>query len=101
VPSAAQLLSHILYLQDILGYGHLIPIFWTLCYEFQFYLAFVGMLVLGHLLIQRLGRRAGTAVLRRFRGVVHSLRLRRTTAGLPACTAASRWIDGTNSLPAS
>ena len=63
VPSAAEFLSHIIHLQDILGYGHLIPIFWTLCYEFQFYLAFVGMLVLGHLLIQRLGRRVGTAVL--------------------------------------
>ena len=60
VPSAAQLLSHIIYLQDI---RHLIPIFWTLCYEFQFYLAFVGILVLGHLLIRRLGPRAGTAVL--------------------------------------
>ncbi len=37
-PNVPQLLSHLVYLQDILGYGQLIPIFWTLCYEFQFYL---------------------------------------------------------------
>ncbi len=44
-PTWPQLLSHLAYLQDILGYGQLIPIFWTLCYEFQFYLVLVGVLV--------------------------------------------------------
>lgn len=63
VPSVPQLLAHVAYLQDILGYGHLIPIFWTLCYEFQFYLTFVGILVIGHLVAQWFDRRAATAVL--------------------------------------
>lgn len=63
VPSAAQLIAHLVYLQDILGYGHLIAIFWTLCYEFQFYLTFVGILVTGHLLTQWAGRRVATAAL--------------------------------------
>jgi peptidoglycan/LPS O-acetylase OafA/YrhL len=63
LPSKAQLLAHLVYLQDILGYGHLIPIFWTLCYEFQFYLTFVGVLVIGHFLADRFGRRAGTLCL--------------------------------------
>ena len=61
VPSVAQLAAHLVYLQDILGYGHLIAIFWTLCYEFQFYLTFVGILVTGHLLAQWAGRRVATA----------------------------------------
>jgi peptidoglycan/LPS O-acetylase OafA/YrhL len=63
LPSVPQLLSHTVYLQDILGYGHLIPIFWTLCYEFQFYLTFVGLLVVGNVLAQRLDRRLANAVL--------------------------------------
>lgn len=62
VPSVPQLLSHAVYLQDILGYGHLIPIFWTLCYEFQFYLTFVGILVVGHLAAHGGDRRVANGV---------------------------------------
>jgi peptidoglycan/LPS O-acetylase OafA/YrhL len=29
---------HLLYLQEILGYLHINPVFWTLCYEIQFYI---------------------------------------------------------------
>jgi peptidoglycan/LPS O-acetylase OafA/YrhL len=46
LPSGPQLLSHLFYLQDLLGYGNIIPIFWTLCYEIQFYAFFVGLIVL-------------------------------------------------------
>jgi peptidoglycan/LPS O-acetylase OafA/YrhL len=46
LPSLAQLFSHAVYLQEFLGYGHILPVFWTLCYEVQFYLAFVLSLVL-------------------------------------------------------
>ena len=63
VPSMQQLLAHAVYLQDILGYGHLIPIFWTLCYEFQFYLVFVGILVIGHQLAQWVDRRIANGLL--------------------------------------
>ena len=64
-PTVPQLLSHLVYLQDILGYGQLIPIFWTLCYEFQFYLALVGILVAGHLVAQWTSQRVtnGTLVI--------------------------------------
>jgi peptidoglycan/LPS O-acetylase OafA/YrhL len=37
-PSVPQTLAHLFYLQDILGYGNIVIIYWTLCYEIQFYL---------------------------------------------------------------
>jgi len=46
LPNAKQLIAHLFYLQELLGLGHLIPIFWTLCYEVQFYIVLVGSLVL-------------------------------------------------------
>lgn len=50
LPSWAQLLSHVFYLQDLLGYGNIVISFWTLCYEIQFYAFFVGLLVVRHYL---------------------------------------------------
>ncbi|WP_027516211.1 acyltransferase [Bradyrhizobium sp. WSM1417] len=44
--SAAQLLAHLFYLQDILGYHSLNTVFWTLCLEVQFYLLYVAMLLI-------------------------------------------------------
>lgn len=35
--SAGQFVAHLFYMQDILGYQHINPVFWTLCYEIQFY----------------------------------------------------------------
>ena len=49
-PSAAQIASHFVYLQDILGYGDIVAIFWTLCFEIQFYLFIVLILLLAQLL---------------------------------------------------
>lgn len=46
LPSAPQILSNAFYLQQYLGYDHILPVFWTLCYEVQFYLVFVLSLVL-------------------------------------------------------
>lgn len=57
LPSLNQILSHAVYLQGVLGYEHILPVFWTLCYEVQFYLVFVLALVL----IEKL-RRAGVSV---------------------------------------
>lgn len=37
-PSGAQLASHFLYLQNLLGLGDIVGPTWTLCLEFQFYL---------------------------------------------------------------
>lgn len=46
LPPLAGILSHAVYLQEFLGYQHILPVFWTLCYEVQFYLVFVLSLVL-------------------------------------------------------
>lgn len=37
-PSVEKIIAHIFYLQDILGYGNIAAVFWTLCIELQFYL---------------------------------------------------------------
>jgi peptidoglycan/LPS O-acetylase OafA/YrhL len=50
LPSGPQLLSHVFYLQDLLGYGNIVVSFWTLCYEIQFYGFFVGLIVVRHYL---------------------------------------------------
>lgn len=55
-PSGMQLLTHLLYLQDLAGYGQINVAFWTLCVEFQFYLSFAVLLGLAQALSRRLGR---------------------------------------------
>ncbi len=35
--SLEQVAAHLVYTQEILGYLHINPVFWTLCYEIQFY----------------------------------------------------------------
>lgn len=46
LPPLPDILSHAVYLQEFLGYRHILPVFWTLCYEVQFYLVFVLSLVM-------------------------------------------------------
>jgi len=41
---AAQVVAHLFYLQNILGYGDISAVFWTLCIELQFYLVLVLVL---------------------------------------------------------
>ena len=43
-PSTAQILSHFIYAQDLLGYGGIADIYWTLCLEVQFYIFYVLVL---------------------------------------------------------
>ena len=43
-PSAAKLVAHLLYAQDVLGYGDINVVFWTLCIEIQFYVVFCLLL---------------------------------------------------------
>ena len=45
-PSLEKILAHFIYMQNLLGYGNILAVFWTLCYEVQFYLVFVSFLVL-------------------------------------------------------
>ncbi|MBA3904317.1 MAG: hypothetical protein C0522_11715 [Rhodocyclaceae bacterium] len=40
VPSAVTVLANLVYVQDVLGYDSVNVVFWTLCIEVQFYLAF-------------------------------------------------------------
>jgi len=42
--SAGQLVAHVFYLQEVLGYPEIGPIFWTLCQEVQFYLIYALLL---------------------------------------------------------
>lgn len=41
-----QLIAHLTYSQDLLGFREISPIFWTLCLEVQFYVVFVALLLL-------------------------------------------------------
>jgi peptidoglycan/LPS O-acetylase OafA/YrhL len=43
--SAPQILAHFFYLQDLLGFQSISPVFWTLCLELQFYLVFAILLL--------------------------------------------------------
>ncbi len=45
-PSWPQLASHLPYLQNILGYGDIVPVFWSLCLELQFYTLYIVCLLL-------------------------------------------------------
>jgi hypothetical protein len=46
LPSLPQIAANMFYVQEFLGYEHISPVFWTLCYEVQFYVVFVLALVL-------------------------------------------------------
>lgn len=54
LPSFAQVSANAFYLQGLLGYADIVPVFWTLAYEVQFYLVLVGGLVVRRWLSHRL-----------------------------------------------
>jgi peptidoglycan/LPS O-acetylase OafA/YrhL len=41
LPTWDAVVAHLFYLQGLLGYPQIVGVFWTLCYEFQFYLTLV------------------------------------------------------------
>ena len=43
-PSLRDVFVHLFFLQDIIGVKNIIPVFWTLCIEVQFYIALAGLL---------------------------------------------------------
>jgi peptidoglycan/LPS O-acetylase OafA/YrhL len=53
LPGWQQVLAHLFYLQDVLQLGQILIVFWTLCYEVQFYLSFIALFGLA----QHLGNR--------------------------------------------
>lgn len=52
-PAVSRVAAHLVYAQNIVGAGDILPIFWTLCYEVQFYLFLVAALVVGQHLPRR------------------------------------------------
>lgn len=54
LPSPENILAHMAYLQLILGMPEINTVYWTLTYEFQFYLFFAAMLTLAAVLRNRL-----------------------------------------------
>lgn len=46
LPSIAETLAHLFYAQNLLGYGNIVAVYWTLCLEIQFYLFFILLLAL-------------------------------------------------------
>jgi peptidoglycan/LPS O-acetylase OafA/YrhL len=59
----AQIGAHAVFLQDVLGYGEVSVVFWTLCIEIQFYVAFAAMTWLSDRLGGRGAPRVGIALL--------------------------------------
>lgn len=47
LPSGAAVSAHLVYLQDILGYGQILDVLWTLCLEFQMYLVLAALVTGG------------------------------------------------------
>ena len=45
LPTPAQTVANMFYVQGFTGHAHILDVFWSLCYEVQFYLVFVGALV--------------------------------------------------------
>lgn len=41
LPSLGSLLAHVVYLQNILGYGNIVVVYWSLCFEVQMYLLYL------------------------------------------------------------
>ena len=55
-PAPQAVAAHFLYLQRILGYDHLMIVYWTLCLEVQFYLVFILLLMFARWLARASGR---------------------------------------------
>ena len=57
--SGGQLFAHVFYVQDLTGYPQISVVFWTLCFEIQFYLGFILLLMLERTLTARFGMKVG------------------------------------------
>jgi len=62
VPRAGVVVAHLLYLQDILSQDTISVVFWTLCIEIQFYIAFTLLMLARHHAGRRWGERKATLV---------------------------------------
>ncbi len=57
-----QILAHMFYLQDFLGYRSINTVYWTLCFEIQFYLLFCALLGVAQAFQRDQASRRSTAV---------------------------------------
>lgn len=62
IPTAGVVGAHLLYLQDILALDTISVVFWTLCIEIQFYLAFTLLMLAQHHAGRRWGERNASRV---------------------------------------
>ncbi len=62
LPSGATIAAHFFYLQNLLGLGNVVDVFWTLCFEIQFYLALITFFVIRRKLDGLVGLRAARAI---------------------------------------
>jgi peptidoglycan/LPS O-acetylase OafA/YrhL len=53
--SGAQLFAHLFYAQDLTGYTQINVVFWTLCFEIQFYVGFMLLLMIERMIGERAG----------------------------------------------
>lgn len=53
LPNWETLIAHIFYLQGLLNLDKISPVFWTLCLEVQFYIAFIALIGVAQFLQQR------------------------------------------------
>jgi peptidoglycan/LPS O-acetylase OafA/YrhL len=58
LPTLPQVGAHVLYLQDVLGFQNIVPVFWTLCFEIQFYVGIVLLYTTGYWVRQRISAAA-------------------------------------------
>jgi peptidoglycan/LPS O-acetylase OafA/YrhL len=66
LPELDTVLSHLLYMQDMLGAPTISVVYWTLCIEIQFYLAFAVMRWIQHRAQVRLGAQTAALVVLAF-----------------------------------
>ena len=62
LPAPRVIVAHLLYLQDILALDTISVVFWTLCIEIQFYLAFMLLMLARHHAGRRWGERNASLV---------------------------------------
>ncbi len=97
LPSTGQVLSHLVYMQNILGYGNIVDIFWTLCFEIQFYIGLILLLVLGRAVARQFGPTIGQGLAVSALGglFVYSVLVRYQVFGLsaPPGFAIIRWFQ--------
>lgn len=81
-PTVPQVLAHLIYLQDVLGFRAISDVYWTLCLEIQFYLFLIVLLWIGRQQVRFVGFQCGLVVLLLLSLVEHAGITNLTPSGL-------------------